>query len=137
MSIAWIETSGASCLVAGCFDGSMGMWQVRTDDDHCSARLRWRATTGELVVKDATIQDVQGLDRLDRQLLEQRGAVGEPVHRLRDASKKLATMASVVSKLKTPSDRTEEHPALTKGALMEELEQRFQQMMEMVAASLP
>ncbi|KAK3808650.1 MAG: quinon protein alcohol dehydrogenase-like superfamily [Benniella sp.] len=137
MCLTWIETSGASCLVAGCSDGSTGMWQVRTDDDRCSALLRWRTTTGELVVKDATIQDVQGLDRLDRQLLEQRGAVGEPAHRLRDASKKLGTMVSVVSKLKTLSDRTEEHPALTKGALMEELEQRFQQMMEMVAASIP
>ena len=118
--IAWIEAGDINYLAAGCGDGFMGMWQARVTEDHSHATLHWMSTKGELDVKDANIQGVQGLNQLDKQLLKQRGALGEPVHRLREASKKLMTMASVVSKLKTLSH---EDPALITSVLVEQPEQ--------------
>jgi hypothetical protein len=52
-------------------------------------------------VEDARTKDVVGLSHLNQKLLKQRGAVGEPVNRLREAGKKVATMGSVISKLKS------------------------------------
>ncbi|KAF9344573.1 hypothetical protein BGX34_005518, partial [Mortierella sp. NVP85] len=83
--------------------------------------------------------DAHGLSQLNKQLLMQRGAVGEPAHRLREASKKVATMASVVSKLKSPSDRAEDTPAATTGLSVELLEQWLEQARlceKLVAATL-
>jgi WD40 repeat protein len=97
--ITLIDACGINYLVAGCWEGSVGMWRVRTDEDNWDVSLSWMLTKGGLDVKDASIQDVQGLSQLNKRLLKQRGAVGEPVHRLREASKAVATMASVVSKL--------------------------------------
>jgi hypothetical protein len=78
-------------------------------------------------VEDATIQNVQGLSQLNRQLLLQRGAVGEPIHRLRDASKKVATMTSVVSQLKTTLDKAKEDPSDSTTCLtVEQAEQPFE-----------
>ncbi|KAK3813320.1 MAG: WD40-repeat-containing domain protein [Benniella sp.] len=124
--IAWIEAGEINYLAAGCEDGSGGMWQARVTEDHYRVSLHWMSTKGELDVKDANIQDVQGLNQLDKQLLKQRGALGEPVHRLSEASKKLATIASVVSKLKTPSHEVED-PALITGVVMGQPEQRDSQ----------
>jgi hypothetical protein len=123
--IVWIAGSGVNYLVTCCDDGLVGMWEVAADEDHCDVSLRWMTTRGGLDVKDATLQDVQGLSQLNSQLLKQRGAVGEPADRLREAGKKLITMASVVSKFKAPSDRTPE-TALTSGASVE----LFQQWLE-------
>jgi hypothetical protein len=49
--------------------------------------------------------------------------VGEPANRLGEAGKKVATMASVVSKLKSPTDRAKEDPALEARASVDQLEQ--------------
>ncbi|KAF9348693.1 hypothetical protein BGX34_002290, partial [Mortierella sp. NVP85] len=50
---------------------------------------------------------VQGLSDLSKRLLKQRGATGEPGVRLREASKKVMRMTSVVSKLKSSSSNNE------------------------------
>lgn len=71
--IVWIETLDTTYLVAGCRDGLVGMWQVLTDGDRFQVRWRWRTTNGELTVKDATVYDAQGLSKLDKALLKQRG----------------------------------------------------------------
>jgi len=63
-------------------------------------------TNGMLTVTDASIEDVQGLSGLNKELLRQRGAIGEPENLLHGASKKIAVMASVVSKLKPLSNET-------------------------------
>jgi len=127
MDIAWIETPGMNYLVVGCEDGFVGMWQVKFDQDNFHVTLRWKPTKAELDVEDATIQDVQGLSQLDKQLLIQRGAVGEPAHRLRDTIKKVNTMASVVSTLKTPSGRLVEDSDSTVKAMAEQLQQWVEQ----------
>ena len=121
--IAWIEVSDVNYLATACSDGSVGMWQVRVDGDQCHVSMSWMTTKGELNVQDASIQEVQGLSQPNRELLKQRGAIGEPANRLREASKKVTTMASVVSKLKTSSDITKEDPVLTSIVSAQQLEQ--------------
>jgi hypothetical protein len=136
--ITWIESSDVNCIIAGCSDGVVGMWHVMVDRDRCEISLKWKTMSGELDLKDATIQDVQGLSQLSRKLLTQRGAVGEPAHRLREAGKMVATMASVISGLKTPLNNAVEGSSFTNSTLIKELEhtiehrldsleQRFQQ----------
>ena len=136
-SIAWVETYGCNYLVAGCEDGVIGMWQVLVDEAHCNVSLRWKTTNGELDMKDTTIQDVQGLSQLNRKLLKQRGAVGEPAHTLREAGKKVTTMVSVISKIKVLSQRDVDSPSSsTSGALARELEQTFEQKFQQAKGSL-
>ena len=100
--IAWSTTPDATCFVTGCADGSVCMWQV-VEGDTCQIRLRWRSISGELNLADMTIQDVRGLSQVNKQLLKQRGALGEPFDRLREAGQSVLSMASVIAALKQPS----------------------------------
>jgi len=134
--IAWIESSGLNYLVAGCSDGVVGMWQVLVDGDHCEMSLKWRTTNGELYMKDATIQDVQGLSQLSRKLLTQRGAVGEPAHLLREASKKVTSMVSVISGLKAPLDNAVESSSFANSTLIKGLEKTIERKFQQAADSL-
>jgi hypothetical protein len=135
--IVWIKSSNVNYLVAGCSDGVVGMWQVLVDEDHCDVSLRWKTTSGELDMKDATIQDVQGLSQLNRKLLKQRGAVGEPADRLREAGKKVTTMVSVVAKLKGASESAAvEGPSFPGSDAIKELEQKFEQKFQQAKVSL-
>jgi WD40 repeat protein len=124
--ITWMESSGVHYLVAGCEDGEVRAWQVLLDGDRCDISQKWMTTKGVFDVKDAIIQGAQGLTPLSLDLLKQRGAVGEPTHRLHEASKKVATMASVVSKLKTPSSEIDSI-SLTANASVGQLEQWLEQ----------
>jgi len=127
IDIAWNKSFDLDYLAAGCGDGEVGMWQVLVSEERLGVSLRWKTSKGDLDLMDATIQDVQGLSQLNRKLLKQRGAVGDPAHRLREASKKATTMVSVVSKLKTLPDKDFESPSLSSKAVVKELEQTFQQ----------
>jgi WD40 repeat protein len=104
-SVTWSHTSDGSFLVIGGKDGSVQRWDVKEEGEICSPGLRWVATNGTLTVTGVSIQDVHGLTTLKKQLLIQRGAIGEPENLLRVSANKLITMASVVSKLKQPSDQ--------------------------------
>ncbi|KAG0220780.1 hypothetical protein BGX31_010539, partial [Mortierella sp. GBA43] len=55
-----------------------------------------------------TIQDARGLSSLNKQLLKQRGAVGEPEFLFYEASKKVVAMASALSKFGQPMDGNRE-----------------------------
>jgi len=105
-SVAWNATSDAMHLVTGCADGSVLKWEVVNEGKGYGLHLCWSVTNGLLTVTNASIQDVRGLSRLDKELLKQRGAIGEPQNLLHGASKKIAVMASVVSKLKPLSNET-------------------------------
>jgi WD40 repeat protein len=83
--IEWIETSDCAYLVAACEDGVLGMWQVKSEGDQLHVRLRWRTTKGDLTAAGASIQDARGLSTLNKKLLKQRGATGEPVDTVRQA----------------------------------------------------
>jgi hypothetical protein len=125
--VVWTEVPGFNYLVIGCYGGLMGRWRVEVIKDHCFVSVCWMITMGVLNVNDATIQGAQGLSQLDKQLLKQRGAVGEPDHRFREAGKILATMASAVSKLKNPENRAQEGPSFTSSALAKDLDEKLQQ----------
>jgi len=79
-SIEWSAAPGMNYFVAACDDRSVRMWKVVEDGDRCHVRVHWRPVNGELNVTETSIQDVQGLSQLNKQLLEQRGAVGKPLH---------------------------------------------------------
>jgi len=125
--VLWMEASGINYLITGCLEGIVGRWKVEMSEDRCDVSLCWVTMTGALNVNGTSIQDVQGLSQLHRQLLAQRGAVGEPVHRLREAGKRLAVMASVVSELKSPLVKAEEDPALTTSFSAKQVEQWLEQ----------
>ena len=76
--IEWVQCSGIDCLAATCGDGLVRMWEVTVEDGRYGLRLRWSSRNNALVVTGAIMQDVQGLNQPNRQLLRQRGAVGEP-----------------------------------------------------------
>ncbi|KAK3809454.1 MAG: WD40-repeat-containing domain protein [Benniella sp.] len=100
--VAWCASSDANSLslVTGCQDGSVLKWQVIEEHDQCHVRLLWSASKGALTVTGASIQGARGLTLPNKMLLKQRGVAGEPEHLFRETSKKIITMASVVSKLK-------------------------------------
>jgi len=114
-AVDWNTTSDGMYLVTGCDDGSVLKWQVADEDGQCRVRLQWSATNGALTMTGASIQDVRGLTQTNKQLLKQRGAIGEPKPVFHEASKKVMTMASVVSKLKQPSDRVVQDPSSNVG----------------------
>ncbi len=90
-SVVWKATLGRNYLVTSCEDTSVRLWQVIEEGGQCHVRLQWSSTHGVLTVTDTIIQGVQGLSWVNRQLLKQRMAVGEPSPslNLRDASKRL------------------------------------------------
>jgi hypothetical protein len=100
--VAWTPSPDANFLISGCEDGSVLKWEVLEEEEQCHVNLCWGAIKGSLSVSGASIQDVRGLNALNKQLLMQRGAEGEPVNPFREASKKLVTMASVVSQMRQP-----------------------------------
>ncbi|KAF9109037.1 hypothetical protein BGX27_008059 [Mortierella sp. AM989] len=78
--IAWKTThDGKSYFATGCDDRSVRMWQVMEEKDHYQVRLLWTTMHDRLAVSKTSIQNVQGLSRIQMQLLKQRGSVGEPI----------------------------------------------------------
>jgi hypothetical protein len=100
-------SSESKSFITGDRNGSVGVWDMVGEGDQCRIQMRWMSANGQLTVEDACVQDVQGLSYLNRRLLKQRGAKGEPNMRLRETGKKVMNMASVVSKLRSSSTDTE------------------------------
>jgi WD40 repeat protein len=126
--IDWLETPDANYLVVGCYDGEVRMWKVEEDGKEYNLRLFWRKTKGELTVKDTIIQDVQGLSQLNKQLLKQRGAEGDPADRFCEVNENVMKMASVVTKIEATSNEAAQDPSSSRpGISMEQLERRVEQ----------
>ncbi|KAF9360000.1 hypothetical protein BGX26_010837 [Mortierella sp. AD094] len=110
MGIAWKEESRGTFLVIGSSDKSVRQWQInkdtKDDKDEHRATMCWSSSQDVLSVSKASIQDVQGLSQVNKTLLLQRGATGTPVSSLslREASKKIISLSSGVSKLKLSSN---------------------------------
>jgi hypothetical protein len=85
--------------------GTLRVWRVIDDGDRCRVIPPWVNTTGELIVSGASVQSVRGLSQLNKKLLKQRGAEGEPEYQFVKASKKVVAMASFLSKLKQSTRR--------------------------------
>jgi WD40 repeat protein len=103
-SVEWCTSSDGDYLVTGCQNGSVLKWKVVEDENQFRVRLQWSGSNGALIVTGASMQGARGMTVLNKQLLKQRGAVGDPEHLLRETSKKLITMASVVSMLEGTSE---------------------------------
>jgi len=133
-SIAWSTAPGMNYFVTGCNDHSVRMWEVVEDDDVYHVRVHWRLVSGELNVTGTSMQDVQGLGQLNRRLLEQRGAVGKPLHadRMRETSKNVFSMSSVISALRGPSTEMvlESTPVSDSAAGLPELSEEPEQLIE-------
>ncbi|KAG0352603.1 hypothetical protein BGZ54_002676 [Gamsiella multidivaricata] len=111
-SIAWRATSDGTYFATSCGDKSVRVWQLIGEGDDHHVRLKWSSNHGGLVMSSITIQEVQGLSRVNAKLLLQRGAVGDPVRPLtfRGASEKLITMANAVSARDAAKPQHVEYP---------------------------
>ncbi|KAG0006776.1 hypothetical protein BGZ65_003913 [Modicella reniformis] len=98
MDIAWCSSSDTHKFVTGCGDGSVFMWHIKEEETQFRTHIYWNCS-GAMLTIGASMQDRRGLGWSNKQPLKQFQGVGEPV-RLREASKKVASMISVVSKLK-------------------------------------
>ncbi len=78
-SIAWQRSVGGNDLVTGSEDEFVRQWQVIGEGDEVQVRLRWMSPHAELTMKGTFIEGVEGLSEVNRTLLKQRGAVGEPL----------------------------------------------------------
>ncbi|KAK3818644.1 MAG: WD40-repeat-containing domain protein [Benniella sp.] len=81
--VAWVPSTDENYLVTGCEDGSVLKWHVTEKEGQYHATLCWSVTKGSLTVTGASIKDARGLTLLSKQLLNQRGVVGEPENQLR------------------------------------------------------
>jgi WD40 repeat protein len=81
--VAWVPSTDENYLVTGCEDGSVLKWHVTEKEGQYHAALCWSVTKGSLTVTGASIKDARGLTFLSKQLLNQRGVVGEPENQLR------------------------------------------------------
>jgi len=111
MCIAWSTRPDENYLVTSSWDGSVLKWEVVEEGGEYRLCMCWGATSGLLTVTDASMQDVRGLSRLNKELLKQRGAIGEPQDLLHETSKKIGIMASVISELKKSSNGVVQEPS--------------------------
>ncbi len=87
--VAWQETSEGNWLVTGCGDKSVRVWQLKQKGKQLRVILRWTSMQAVLTAHGASIQNVLGLNSMNAELLKQRGAVGEPSSRSREANQEL------------------------------------------------
>ncbi|KAF9968437.1 hypothetical protein BGZ70_003833 [Mortierella alpina] len=99
--LAWRTTDAGSYLATGNFRSTVRMWRMTEDDGKPSFSLQWSSPHSSLNAKDANLQSARGLNRMQIQLLKQRGIVGEPIPPLsiRAAGEKLISMAGIVNRL--------------------------------------
>ena len=125
--VEWVQSSGVDCLVTGCRDGSVRMWEVTEGDGLYRVCLRWSSMNDVLAVTGSIMHGVQGLSQLDKQLLKQRGAVGDLISPRPAAGKEVSGIPSVISKHKTASSGVVEEQIHTSGVLVGQLVQRAKQ----------
>ncbi len=77
-SVAWKATpEEGNDLVTGSGDKFVRQWRVIAKGESYQVVLRWVSPHAELAVKDMLIEGVEGLSRMNEQLLRQRGAIEE------------------------------------------------------------
>ncbi len=81
-SIAWKATNNVLYLASGSEDKSVRQWEVKRKQEGYQVKLSWSSGHEVLMVTEMLLKGVQGLSQVNKRLLQQRGAVGEPVSRL-------------------------------------------------------
>ncbi|KAG0015271.1 hypothetical protein BGZ80_009950 [Entomortierella chlamydospora] len=74
VSIIWEDTFNSHYIVTGSRDKSVRRWRITKEGDEYQVHLCWSSSNDGLVVAEATLKDVQGLSRVNWELLQQRGA---------------------------------------------------------------
>ncbi|KAF9982478.1 hypothetical protein BGZ75_006129, partial [Mortierella antarctica] len=95
--LVWRESDAGSYLAPCNRENAVRMcWVTEEEGKPCSS-LQWSSPHGSLYVKDANIQNVHGLNRMQIQLLKQRDVVGVPTSpiSIRTVGKKVITMTAV------------------------------------------
>ncbi len=75
-SVVWKTTPDSTYLVIGSEDRLVRQWQVIEEGDEVQVRLWWMSPPTKLEVRATSIDDVEGLNELNRRLLKQLGAGG-------------------------------------------------------------
>jgi len=104
-SVAWKTThkgDDGDYLVTGSSDKSVRVWRVIQNGDQCQVRLCWSSGNEALTLTDASIQNVQGLNPMNQQLLKQRGAKGEPSSQTQTAQSSQPQTSNLISRLFRP-----------------------------------
>ncbi len=89
-TVAWKATPEGSYLLTGSSDNLVRQWQVIGEGGAYKVRLGWMSPHGELSAKDVSIDRVEGLSELNRELLEQRGSMSF----LREVGRKIMMLGS-------------------------------------------
>ncbi|KAF9283870.1 hypothetical protein BGZ68_005057 [Mortierella alpina] len=97
--LAWRESDAGSYLATG-NSSLVRMWRVSEEGGKPCFSLQWSTPHSSLNVKDVNIQNAEGLNRMQIQLLKQRGIVGEPTPPLSipAAGERLISMADTVNR---------------------------------------
>ncbi|KAF9968451.1 hypothetical protein BGZ70_003847, partial [Mortierella alpina] len=106
--LAWKDGDAGSHLAIGNDNSNtIRMWRVTEDEGKPCFSLQWSWPHGSLNIKDANLQGACGLNRMQIQLLKQRGIVGEPISPLSMSAVggKLISMSGIVSQLNKPPKR--------------------------------
>ncbi|KAG0012908.1 hypothetical protein BGZ80_011427 [Entomortierella chlamydospora] len=74
-SIALENNFGTQCLATGSLDKSVRRWRITQEGVEHKATLCWSSSHEVLTVYDLSFKDVQGLGRLNQELILQRGAL--------------------------------------------------------------
>ncbi|KAF9437917.1 hypothetical protein BGZ76_010547 [Entomortierella beljakovae] len=73
--IAWHRTLEGTYMAVGSSDKSVRLWKLIVEDDRYRVQLCWSSSHDQLAIRDATLQDAEGLSPVYKQLLKQRGAI--------------------------------------------------------------
>ncbi|KAF9349486.1 hypothetical protein BGX34_001770, partial [Mortierella sp. NVP85] len=116
--IAWVETSNAQYVFAGCQDGVVGMWQVIMDKERCQVRLHWKTTNGMFNAEAAVEDGKNGEDDESKESGEgDQGDEGEGNEENDENGKDVNQRASISPSeglLKRPSEPDEEDEGVAK-----------------------
>ncbi len=100
--LAWKKTDdGCHYLVVGSKDKSVRQWEIKKEGENYKAVFCWSSTHSFLTVRGASIEGVGGLNQINKKLLKQRGALGEPSSNWHEASQSEANQHQLEALLAT------------------------------------
>ncbi|UAW64649.2 pentapeptide repeat-containing protein [Mycoavidus sp. HKI] len=100
MSVAWNASINGTYLVTGGADHSVRRWEIKKEAEKDKVILCWSSTHHVLTVTDTSIEGAHGLSGIKKQLLKQRGAMGEPALRFHQTTRQLSGVLSAAAKFK-------------------------------------